>query len=273
MAWIRFRFNVHLFCAVAPLTLALVQAMAPIPLVTNWDSVYRYNFEYERIRNGSDDLVRRITFAAAVHFRKDLDNPNAVLAFFEQPMYDHNDMYHRNPYFRETVEGLTLPFRINYHTNGLLYNVVTHENDSDLSAKFKKTVASLVQIDWGYINHMTSRRFFDYNFTTPETTIFGDCDVVNHVNQVGEGRILSKDILLHTCIRGKPFSRSSLTVEFKFMSSREQNFHFVNLNGIEYVPGSDSYSILTQRLEFMENIKALVDIDSRWITVNRLTPL
>lgn len=258
----------RLLSAVA--VLASVTAIVPIPLVADWDSVYQYSFDYERVLNATNKLTRRVGFRAAVHFRMDLDNPNSMLAFFEQPVYEHDDQYHRNRYFREKIDGLALPFRINYYRSGLVRNIATDINDSDLSSRFKKTVASLAQFDWDYINQMTHRRYFDFNFTTPEVNIFGECHVINHSAVVGEGRILTKDILLETCIKDKAYSRSSLSVEFKFRLSRERNFHFVNLNGIEYVPGSDSYSMLSQRLEFVENVKAQTPVDSGRLIVSNV---
>lgn len=248
-------------------------ALIPMTLNNDWDSAYSYSFDYEKILNHTNAVSKRISFSAIVRFRKFPDSYNSVLATFDQPIYNFNDQYNRNPFFRVTVDGLTLPFRINYNIHGLLENVVTHELDSELSAKIKKTVASLVQFDWEYMDYMMSRKYYDYNFTTPENTIFGECTVINYINQVGEGRILTKDILLHTCIKNKPYSRSSLTVEFKFKSSREKDFHFVSLNGIEYVPGSETYSVLSQRLDFKENVKAWSPIDTRRIRIDRVVML
>lgn len=236
--------------------------------------MYAYTFDYERIENATNTVVRRVTFSTVVHLREDQDNYNAVLAFFEEPMYNHDDHYHRNHYFKDKLEGITLPFRLNYHRTGLMHNIVTEPNDTDLSAKFKKTLASLVQLDWGFINSMTDRRYYDYNFTTPEVTMFGECDVRNTVKQVGEGRIVEKDILMDTCTsQDKPYSRSSVTAAFQFRSSRDRHYHLATLNGIEYVPKSDCYSVLTQRLEFVENIRSRYPVDARKLTVDRVIVL
>lgn len=251
-----------------------ISGLPAVPTIVNWDSVFAYTFDYERVQNYTNRVTRRVTFSTAAHFRQDIENPNSVLAFFEEPIYDHDDAYHRNQYFiKDKLEGILMPFRINYYRTGLVHNIYTDFDDTDLSAKFKKTLASLMQIDWGFITAMTDRHEFDYNFTTPEVTIFGDCDVRNTVTQVGEGRIVTKDILLETCIRNKPYSQSSVRVEFKFRSSRDRTFHLVTLNGIEYVPESDSYSKLTQRLEFVENVKSRINIDSRRLTVDRVIVL
>lgn len=253
--------------------------LVPLAIPDNWDSVFMYTLDYDRISNFTDIVTRRINFRAVVHVRQDPDNINAVFAFFEDISYDHEDGYHRNKNFALEIEGIGLPFRITFHRSGLVHEISTDPDDYDLSAKYKKTFASLIQYDWKFIDDKRmNEREFDYVFVTPEASIFGSCDVLNNVTQIGEGRILRKRILMHTCQQRERFeekeeSFSDVTIEFKFRSSRNRQFHWLQLNGTEYVPESDSYSRLEQLVEFRENVKSRHTVYGNRLSVNRIITL
>lgn len=252
--------------------------LVPLAIPDNWDSVFMYHFDYERIANFTDIVTRRINFRSLVHLRQDPENINAVYAFFSDTSYDHEDAYHRNKNFALKIDGIKLPFRITFHRSGLVHEISTNPDDSDLSAKYKKTFASLIQFDWQFIDEKRMNdKEFDYVFVTPEATIFGNCDILNNVTQIGEGRILKKKILMHRCQRErfpeKEDSFSDVTVEFKFRSSRSRLFHWLQLNGTEYVPESDSYSRLEQLVEFRENVKSRNTVYGNLLSVNRIITL
>lgn len=252
--------------------------LVPLAIPDNWDSVFTYNFDYERIANFTDNVTRRINFRTVVHLRQDPENINAIYAFFVDTSYDHEDAYHRNKNFALDIEGIDLPFRITFHRSGLVHEISTDPDDSDLSAKYKKTFASLIQFDWKFIDEKRmNEKEYDYVFVTPEASIFGSCDILNNVTQIGEGRILRKRILMHTCQRerfpDREESFSDVTVEFKFRSSRSRQFHWLQLNGTEYVPESDSYSRLEQLVEFRENVKSRHTVYGNRLSVSRIITL
>ncbi|XP_063698047.1 uncharacterized protein LOC134828984 [Culicoides brevitarsis] len=250
----------------------------PMAIPDNWDSVYSYHFDYYRISNFTDVVSRRINFRSTVHLRQDPDNINSIFAFFTETSYDHEDAYHRNKNFPVVIEGIHLPFRILFHSSGLVHEISTDPDDSDLSAKYKKTFASVIQFDWKFINEKRiADKEFDYVFISPEDTIFGSCNVLNNVTQIGEGRILRKRLLMDTCLREKfPKQKPSIhdvNVEFKFRSSRNRQFHWLQLNGTEYVKESDSYSRLEQLVEFRENVKSRQTVHANRLTINRVITL
>uniref|UniRef100_A0A336LJY5 CSON009148 protein n=1 Tax=Culicoides sonorensis TaxID=179676 RepID=A0A336LJY5_CULSO len=256
---------------------SLKENAVPLAIPDNWDSVFTYKFVYEKILNETNDKTKIITFSTVVNLRQDPDNINAVYAFFDrdQTTYDHDDEYHRNKYFVQTIDQIELPFRITFHRSGLVYEISTDPDDSDLSAKFKKTFASLIQFDWLFLEdkRLTDKEF-DYVFLTPESTIFGNCEVLNNVTQIGNGRILNKKIMMHTCLRrDRDESYSDVNVEFKFLSSRNRRFHYVQLNGTEYVPESDSYSHLEQTVQFLENMRSSKLVNGHRLSINRILTL